>query len=380
MLKYLFIENTENFKNIISNLKKSPFISIDTESDSLYSYYEKLCLLQIASNENIYLIDTLKVEISELKEIFADKRIRKIFHSADSDMPLIKNLIKGEFNNIFDVMLAAKYCGIYRCGLANLIEKFFSVKLNKKYQKANWGYRPIMTEMLEYAAMDVYYLKNLKDILITELKKKNLFDEFLSHCEYITKITHKKYEFDPEGYFNINGFKYLNQRQISVLRNLYIKREEIAQKWDRPPFKIISNEVMLKISQKPQEALNNLKSFKGISDYILQKHSNWILQAIKDGLNSEIINYEKKKKPYILDKDITKTHEIFEKLRSWRQVVSKRRDLFPELILNNEQLWKIARNRPQNHQELKSLNIPEFKIKIYEKEILELLSASKITN
>ncbi len=370
-MQYELIDSKEKLSEAEKHVKSSKYLGIDTESDSLYSYYEKLCLVQIACDSRIYLIDTLALEIDAFKEAFENPQIRKIFHSADSDIPLLKTKINCSFSNIFDVMMAAKYLGIERCGLNNLIERFFAVKLNKKYQKANWGERPLRKEMLDYACLDVYYLKKLKDILIPELKKMGLLEEFIAHCEQFSFLPPKKIEFNPDAWLNLPQAKTMTWPYRSCLKELWTARENAAREKDVPPFKIMTNETMLLLAREPQNALKNLKVFKGISEYVLNKHGRWITEAIKRGLDSppeEKKLHSKRNRP-----DFEKTQRRFEILREWRKKKAHERRLFPELILTNEILWKIAGKENPTPQELSLIIRNDHKSKLYAKELSEKL-------
>jgi len=307
-----------------------------------------------------------------LSDIFFNDSIRKIFHSAESDIPLIKTIVDCNFNNIFDVMLAAKYAGIYRCGLNNLIQKYFFVSLNKKYQKANWGLRPIKKEMLEYAAMDVFYLKRLKDILIPVLKSKNLFEECLAHCASLGKLPKKEYFFYSYGYLKINGAKKLEKKNLNILRELYLKREDVARNLNIPPFKVISNETMFKIASDYKIAYDNLRYIKGITDYVFNKHSKWILEAIKRGLEDNEVESVKKEKSSNINFEKYKIR--FDVLKKWRLEKAKSRNLFPELIFTNDTLWKIAHMENPSLENFIKYGIDEYKINLYGNELISLLS------
>lgn len=375
-MRYELADSKEKIVEAAKHAKTSKYIGIDTESDSLYSYHEKLCLVQIACDSKIYLIDTLVVGIDEFKDIFENPQIGKIFHSADSDIPLLKTKINCGFSNIFDVMIAAKYIGIKRCGLNNLIERFFSVKLNKKYQKANWKERPIKKEMLDYACMDVYYLKKLKDILIPELKKMGLLEEFMAHCEQFSFLPCKKTKFNPQAWLNLPQAKIMTWPYSLCLKELWTARERVAREKDVPPFKILTNETLLILSREPQKAIKNLAIFKGISEYVIKKHGHWIIDALKKGLNSpyneEGCHY-KRNRP-----DFEKTQQRFEALRQWRKKKANERRLFPELILTNDILWKIASKENITLQELSLIIRNDHKSKLYAKELIERLESRKL--
>ncbi len=371
-MHFEFIDEQEKFEKATKKIAASRYLGIDTESDSLYSYYEKLCLVQIACEHNIYLIDTLKLNISSLKEAFENPNIRKIFHSGESDIPLIKTKADCAFSNIFDVMVAAKYLGIKKCGLDNLIERFFSIKLDKKYQKADWGERPIKAEMLNYAAMDVYYLKKLKDILIPELKKAKIFEEFMIHCEQFSKLPPKKIKINTSGWLDLPGARNMTWPYSACLKELWISRENTAKERDLPTFKIISNEAILSMAREPQKALKNPLSFKGISPYVLSKHGDWIRKSIEKALNSVPEEKVFKKKS-----DHSHMEEIKRKfgiLREWRKKMAEERKLFPELILTNDILWKIALQENPSIQIIGEIIGNEYKTSLYASQLVGILS------
>lgn len=377
-MNYLLIETQISFERHLKDIERSSYISIDTESNSLYSYYEKLCLLQIACESGIYLIDTLSVNIRPFENIFKNEKVEKIFHSAESDISLIKTICNVKFSNIFDVMLAAKYSGIYRCGLGNLIKRYFSVSINKTYQKANWGARPFKKEMLDYAALDVYYLKKLRDIFYSELKNKNLLAEFLEHCASLSEVEAKKNFFDPYGYLKINGSKKLPQPNLNILKELYLKREEVAKNLNIPAFKVISNETIFKIALNFNGALKNLRSFKGITEYVFKKHSSWIVEAIKNGIKAKVekvdVEIKETKEATHQVNPYEKYQQRFEKLKKWRAEKAKTRNLFPELILTNDILWRIAHIEEPSLENLKKYGVNDYKINMYGNELISILS------
>ena len=164
-MSYIFIDKQKDFDELAAKLAKHKYISIDTESNSLYVYKEKLCLMQLSGEHVNAVVDTLAVDIKPLLPVFADPAVEKIFHSADSDIRVFKAAIKCTFENVFDVMVAAKYLGIIKCGLDNMVKGFFKLEMNKKFQKADWGRRPLTKEMLDYASSDTIHLKKLRDLL-----------------------------------------------------------------------------------------------------------------------------------------------------------------------------------------------------------------------
>ncbi|MBU2529482.1 MAG: ribonuclease D, partial [Elusimicrobia bacterium] len=227
-MPYTFVDTQESFEQLIGKLRSKKYISIDTESNSLFAYQGSLCLLQLAAENVRAIVDTLKVDITSFEILLVDKDIEKIFHSAESDIKTLKLAIKTNIHNIFDVMLAAKYMGIRKCGLDGMVGEHFNVKLNKKFQKANWGARPLSKEMLDYAINDVRYLKKLRDMFYLKLKKNEILDEITEEFVKLTKLEPQEPKFDRNGYLSYGLSRKLSMLSLAVLKELYCAREKAA--------------------------------------------------------------------------------------------------------------------------------------------------------
>lgn len=373
------MNSQSDFNALCSSIAAHSYISIDTESNSLYSYRERMCLLQISSDNINAVVDTLKVNLKPILPIFANPKVEKIFHSADSDIRVIKNTANCVFVNIFDVMIAAKYLGLTHCGLDSLVNHYLGIVLDKKYQKADWGKRPLTKPMLDYAAGDTKYLKQLRDIMGEELRTQGKLNEATEHFSHIAEVEpHGHPDFDKEGFYNIRGAGRLNGQGLAVLRELYIAREKAAIRFDTPPFKVVSEDYMFRLSSAPMEALENLKSFRGSSHYVLEKHGEWILKAIRRGLECRKQPVQKKpaEKP---GRKMDAVRMRFLAMKKWRKEVAERRNMLPETVLDNALLEKLAFAQPRTMEDLKKIKgIPPEKLNAYGKELLEFFKSHKI--
>ena len=378
-MSYEFVNSQNDFNALCSSIAAHSYISIDTESNSLYSYRERMCLLQISSGNINAVVDTLKVNLKPILPIFANPKVEKIFHSADSDIRVIKNTAKCVFVNIFDVMVAAKYLGLTHCGLDSLVNHYLGIVLDKKYQKADWGKRPLTKPMLDYAAGDTKYLKQLRDMMGEELKAQEKLNEAIEHFAHIAEVEpHAHPNFDKEGFYNIRGAGKLNGLGLAVLRELYIAREKAAIKFDTPPFKVVSEDYMFRLSSAPMEALENLQSFRGSSNFVMEKHGEWILQAIRKGLACKKQPAQKKpaEKP---GRRMDAVRIRFLAMKKWRKAVAERRNMLPETVLDNVMLEKLAFAQPRTMEDLKKIKgIPPEKITAYGKELLEFFRSHKL--
>lgn len=371
-MSYSFIDKQKDFNDLCSSLAGHDYISIDTESNSLYAYKEKFCLLQLSAENMNAVVDVLAVDMKPLLKIFADPKVEKIFHSADSDIRVLKGAMPCTFVNIFDVMVAAKYLGIIKCGLDSMVHEFFHIELNKKYQKADWGRRPLTKEMLDYAAGDTVYLKKLRDILGAELEKKGKLNEALAQFAQICKIEPTPMRFDESGFLTMKGARQLNGRGLAVLRELYLAREVAAIKKNTPSFKVISPDLMLRLSVAPREGLRNLSIFKGVSSYVLANHGPWIREALQKGLKAPEYHVPRREISREKRAYFETVKNRFKALRLWRKEAAARRNMLPEAILGNDVLERVALSQPRSVEDLQAIKgLGAEKASLYGAELLE---------
>ncbi len=354
-MSYIFIDKQKDFDELTAKLARHKYLSIDTESNSLYAYKEKFCLMQLSSEHINAVVDPLAVDIKPLLAVFADPAVEKIFHSADSDIRVFKASRPCVFENIFDVMVAAKYLGVIKCGLDSMVKEYFGLELNKKFQKADWGRRPLSKEMLDYATGDTVHLKKLRDILGAELEKKGRLKEASAQFAQICGVEPRPMHFDENGFLTLKGSRQLNGRGLAVLRELYLARELASIKRDAPPFKVISEDLMLRLSVAPREGLHNLSIFKGVSSYVLVNHGGWIREAIAKGLKAQEYQVphreiSREKRAYF---DSIK--DRFKVLKLWRKETAVRRNMLPEAIMGNDVLERIALSQPRSVEDLKTV-------------------------
>jgi ribonuclease D len=224
-------------------------IAIDTEADSLHSYFEKICLIQIGIPDENLLVDPLAdLDLQPLFDAIAPKRL--ILHGADYDLRLLNRSLRFQAEDLFDTMIASRLCGFEQLGLAALVERFFEVKLSKASQKANWALRPLSPQMVEYALNDTRYLLDLGRILEEKLHELGRWEWFRESIARMAAAAREIKVRDDETAWRIAGSAALPPRALSVLRILWQWRDAEAKAWDRPPFHVLGNADLLRIAEK----------------------------------------------------------------------------------------------------------------------------------
>ncbi len=243
------ISDPSGLQALIDRLAPLPQIAVDTEADSLHSYFEKLCLIQISADGEDFLVDPLAgFSLQPLYDALAPKRL--VFHGADYDMRLLHRYGQFGATDIFDTMIASRLCGYRELGLAALVAKHFDVKLSKASQKANWAIRPLSKQMLEYAVNDTKYLLTLAQILEAELHRLGRWDWFVESRDRMMAAAREPRERDENSAWRISGSATLSPQAQSVLRVLWYWRDGEAKSWDRPPFHVMSNDDLVRIAEK----------------------------------------------------------------------------------------------------------------------------------
>ncbi|MBU1168442.1 MAG: HRDC domain-containing protein [Proteobacteria bacterium] len=374
MLDYLFIENERDLKTVSDTFGRCQTIAVDLEADSMFHFKEKVCLIQMASDSLTVVIDPLKInDMSPLKPVFSDPDIRKIFHGSDYDVRSLNRDYDIHINNLFDTELASRFLGINETGLSSVLGQRFNVRLDKSYQKKDWSQRPLPRGMIEYGACDVLHLLPLADILDSELKEKKRTEWVREECELLSRVRCPS----PNGdalFLRVKGSGRLDRRALGTLERLLHLRLSIAEKKDKPLFKIIGNATLLEIARKRPRTMDILKGSKLLSPRQIDTFGQDILHEINEGLNipeKDLPIYPRKKKPAIKP-DVPKR---IDGLKDWRDGVATELCVDPPILLNKSLLTEIAITNPANVEDLKTVQgIKNWQINEFGDQIIGLLN------
>jgi len=382
------IENRRDLEALAQELLSKKVVAIDTEADSFYHYFDKTCLVQIATRQQTYLLDPLALggpaELAPLGPLLASPDVRKIFHAAEYDIYVLKRDCHFNFANLFDTMVSAQLLGYPSIGLAALAERHFGVSLPKDEQRSDWSVRPLRDTQLTYAAADVTYLIPLAEKLERELKKAKRLGWAQEEFETLTQRKWPEREFDKLGYLRIKGAKSLDPESLSVLRELYLVRDKRAQEIDRPPFKVLSNRALLEIAQQHPASERRLSEIKGVTDLIMRRFGREILGAVQRGMKRKHGPIPKRAGKLNgsgnarrrLDRTTEKRLGL---LKRWRTHRAKELCLDPGVLCPNSALEAIAWQNPGDGSEL--VNLSEVKgwfARSFGEEVAEVLRSTDL--
>jgi ribonuclease D len=275
------IASEQRLADLIRQIQAADRVALDTEADSLHSYREKLCLLQISTPSAVilsnvegsrgtgsnvalpgsspslgmtvqsvcdFIVDPLSdLDLEPLRQAMEPREI--VLHAADYDLRMLRRGLNFTASRIFDTLIAVRLLGIREFSLGALVKRFFGVELHKHSQKADWALRPLPQRMLKYAVDDVHYLLPLATKLEEELERVHRRGWFQQSCGRAIELAATERERIQDEVWRIAGAGALDPRTGAVLRALWQWRETEAELADRPPFHILQNHGLLKAAE-----------------------------------------------------------------------------------------------------------------------------------
>lgn len=344
----VWVDRQDKFEHMVAELSAQSCIAVDTESNSLHAYRERVCLIQFSTHKKDYVVDPLVLQdLSALAPLFANPKIEKIFHAAEYDLLCLKRDYGFEFANLFDTMQAARILGYAFVGLDNLLAEKFGIKIDKRHQKADWGARPLTSAQVDYARFDTHYLFQLRDVMEGELREKGRWELALEDFALACKVGEPKEKNNGAAWKRFAGRKDLSTRELTIVSELCVCRDRIAEKLDRPVFKVISDDILLDIARKLPEKDVDLAGI-GLSTKQINLWGDDILAATKRGVEAPLVKREQAKRPS--DALLRR----LEKLKVWRKKLAKEMSVESDIILPKTYLNVLAETPPKNLQELEA--------------------------
>jgi len=359
---YERIEDRAALEALSNDLLSEEVVAFDTEADSFYHYFDKTCLVQIATRTNIYLVDPIALggpsELAPLGAVLESPDIRKVFHAAEYDIFVLKRDCGFRFVNLFDTMVSAQLLGYPSIGLAALAERHYKLSLPKDEQRSDWSVRPLTESQLSYAAADVTYLIPLSETLERELTECGRREWAEEEFATLVKREWPDRQFDELGYLRIKGARGLDPGALGVLRELFLLRDARAREIDRPPFKVLGNRTLLEIAERQPRTQEELSQIKGMTDLILRRMGRDVLGAVARGHKSSHGPIPRSEGGGRRRMD-RRTERIVTHLKRWRSARATELALDPGVLCPNSTLEAIAWRNPRSADDLRDL--PELK-------------------
>ncbi len=355
----IYLDTAQDTSRFLQSIADADCVAIDTEGASFHRFIDRIYLLQLSTRDRSAIIDPLPIGVpQELGTLLESSRVEIVFHDADYDLRLLRQDYGWHVRNIFDTRVAAQLLGIRAFGLAALLEKYFGVKLDKKHQRADWSMRPLTPDMLEYAAQDTLHLLGLRDRLADQLVRMGRWEWAREEFALLEEIRWGD-EDESTSFLRIKGARDLNRRELALLRELVVWRNEVARRADRATFRVLGNEPLFEIARTKPATREALATIKGMPRSLLERASGDILDAVKRGMMLPDAELPRFPRAVRWERDPEFDVRVAA-LRTARDAAALRLDLDPGVLCSRDRLEAVARRNPPTIEAMRE--IPELRL------------------
>jgi len=287
-----WIDRGDQISAVVEACRASGRIALDTEADSLHSYFHKVCLVQITTGPGSghglashFLIDPLAIEAEALEplwQVVGDPAIPVLMHGADYDVRILDRDFGAHITGLLDTQIMAQLLGEPRTGLAALLEGELEVILDKRHQRADWGRRPLPEGMRSYAAADTAFLEALVARLKARLEALGRWGWLVEECRRLEEVRFQEPEEDPLAFERIKTASRLKGEARDRCFTLHAWREDQAKHRDVPPFRVLGNQQILALASEPPESLDELAEVRGVPAGLVRRSGKAVLRLLSE--------------------------------------------------------------------------------------------------
>lgn len=283
-MQYEFIATERELQDFCAAAASARMIAFDTEFVSEDTYRPELCLVQVAADDHLAVIDPYPIpDLSPFWELLAGEGHITVVHAGREELRFSLAAIGRGPHNLFDVQIGAGLIGMeYPAAYSTLVSKLLGQTLPKGETRTDWRKRPLSQRQLEYAVHDVYYLERLSEILLTrlnELGRQSWLDDEMQAWQQQVQ------EFEQgERWMRTSGIAGLNRRHLAIVRELWRWRDEEARRRNQPTKRILRDDLIVELAKRQTADPKRIRALRGMERGDIQKQMSRLTAAIETAL------------------------------------------------------------------------------------------------
>lgn len=358
-------------------LSRSTELAVDLEADAMHAFRARLCFVQVGTDDQVYLFDTLvpEVEISVLSAILEDPNRRKFFHASQGDLQyLAENRVR--VRGLFDTHRAATLLGWPKVGLADLARQLLNIELPKEHQQSDFSERPLPAPLRQYIADDVRYLCEIGRQVIAECERADILEEVLLDCQRLSDHAAARPEAGTDFRPKVaRGGR--SEREVTlalaISRELHRLRLLWAEAANVPMGRMLSNMAIQSLAEDPPETMKELRAAAGVRGPFVREHGEEALRAIVT-LAAKAAQGQLHPRPEDEPPRDPAKRRRTDALKAFRQTKAIERNVTPSVVLPNSLVDDLADAQPRTLEAI--AQVPYFgekRLRLYGEELLRVL-------
>ena len=378
-MSFTFISEPDPAARLADDLREREWIALDCEAAGFHRYSDRLCLIQITTDDDTYIVDPFAVDPTGLlRPVLEDPEIRILMHGADYDIRLLDRDLGIRIRGLFDTQVAAALLGENALGLASLLEKFLDVRLSKKYQRADWAQRPLPDDMLEYAASDTRYLPELVELLATRLDEHDRRHWAEEEFEALEGVSWDE-DPDEDPVVRVKGAHELGPLEVTALREALAWRDRIARARDRALFRVVGDRALLEAARTRPDSVKELEQLKGMNRSLARDEGEALLERLRrveELAADELVPYPRSSgNGDGRGRPPREVEERMYRLKSVRNRRASELEMDRGTLLPNAMLMEIAWEEPDSLDEMRSIDgLKDWQVEVMGTDLLQRLS------
>lgn len=379
--KFHFVTDAETLARVVPEvLAGATEIGVDAEMNGLHAFRARVCVLQIATETADVVVDTVLVkDLRPLESVLASKNLVHFLHGAAHDVKCLKQDFGLGIGGLFDTYIAAQLLGIEKLGYGDIVSNRFGVTLDKTLQTCDWGRRPLADKQIEYLRGDIRFLIELGRQLRAELEAKDLVEEATYEFGRVAALPADTENLSEEAYLRPKESRELPPVGLAVLRELFMVRHAIARGLDRPPFKVVRDDVLLEIARRRPATVEELGKIPGLprhpSSRMFAELQGAVSRGVDAGSPPPLPPKPASTRP---DGDEIRARRAREDaLRAWRKKTATLRAQPPMAVLPSYSMEDLVRDPPSSLDALaKRPGLIAKRVALHGEQILQALAAA----
>lgn len=336
---HCWVRDAAALAELAAALGEAPWVALDSESNSMFVYRERVCLIQLNVGGALWLIDPFALAesaepsaqtevLAPLAAPLADPALRVWVHGGEYDVACLKRDYELRFANLFDTQQAASFLGWQRTGYAAVVEAVCGVPLKKEHTQYDWGQRPIGAEPLRYALNDVIHLPEVGAELRSLIRAADLEEELELANRSVEQAAAHDNSFDLARMWKLKGVGDLRRDALGVLAALYTWRDQKGRELDHPPGRLIANQPLVHLAQRAPTDRQALRRVRLRASFV-REYGGELIEVIKNAQAEPPTVPERAKRNRLPPTQAARDKA----LRSWRREEAERRELPAHVIL-----------------------------------------------